>query len=242
MKKIIIFLCFLGLLSADTPVFKNPGIPAREYLEIKDYINKDIGFVLGKVNSELKQEKGKKYYEILVWENKHYQNKLKLNYDDLTTISEQRIDGRTGKVIEEFGQSQNGNITFKNSDKAINKYYYDADHNYYSRYAYMFSFRGFPFGQQQEVYFKTCMNEYAAAPLTMRLRNLGIENVKVKPGTIKCYKLELIVAGWQSAFNKDVYYLYFSVVKPHYFVRFFQKVEDGRWLSNELLKYEAFKN
>lgn len=241
LKKLLVFLCLLGFLTADAPVFKNPGIPSSEYFEIKDYINQNVGFVLGKVNLELKEYKGKKYYEVLVWENTHYQNKLKLNYADLTTISEQRIDGKTGKVIEEFGQSQNGNITFKNSEKGIEKYYYDNDHNYYSRYAYMFSFRGFPFGKQDEVYFKTYMNEYAAAPLTLRLRNLGIENVKVKPGTIKCYKLELSVAGWQSAFSKDIYYLYFSYEKPHYFVKFLQKVENGRWLANEVLKYNAKK-
>lgn len=241
MKKIFIFIFLVSFLFADTPVFKNPGIPAYEYYEIKDYINQNVGFVTGKVTMVLKEEKGRKYYELVVWENSYYQNKIKLNYADLTTIFEQRIDSKKNRIVEEFGRSRNGNIYFINSDKQINKIYYDADENYYSRYAYMMSFRGFPFGEKEEVYFKTYMNEYAASPLTLRLRNLGQEEIRVKPGVIKCYKLELSVAGWQSAFSKDIYYLYFSVEKPHYFVKFVQKVENGRWLANEVLKYSPKK-
>ncbi len=226
----------LSWLSAD-PVLSNPGIPNKEYYEIWDYINKDVGFVPSKVYVELKQNKGVKYYEIYVWENSYYQTKLKINYNDLTTISEQRIDGKKKKVIEEFGQSRFGNVIFKNKDKLIDKYYHDPDRNYYSRYGYLISFRGFPFEKKGEVTFKSYMFEYPASALTLRLKYLNTEQIKVKAGKFNCYKLELSVDGWQGAFSKDKYYFYYTVAKPHYFVRFDQKIDTGVWSSNELMLY-----
>lgn len=217
-------------------VFSNPGIPAVETYQVKNYINKDIGFVTASIKIELrKNDKGKPYYYLEGQDGAYYKNIAKVNYADLSTISEEKYDLKKNELVERIIVTKKGNTLF-NKEKDINKKY-KAETPIYSRYAYLLALRGFPFDKEKEISFKSYLAEYPPAALNMRLRNLGTKKVKTLAGVINCYKLELSVGGWQAPFSGDRWYLYFAKEPPHYFVKFTQKVEDGSWLSNELIEY-----
>jgi hypothetical protein len=226
------------VIFADSPVLKNPGIPKYEELVVRDYLNKDIGFVTAHIKIQLKNSKAGKYYAIEVKEGNEYKNLIKLNYSNLSTIIEERYNVRKNKLIEKYYRPSKNKVYFYNRDKSIDNVFDQNDLNIYSRYAYFMSLRGFPFEKEDEVRFKSYMNEYGNA-LTMRTIYKGKEKIKVPAGVFECYKLEMSVAGWQSNFAKDKYYLYFTVAKPHYFVKFDQKADTGQWLSNELISYKT---
>ena len=234
------FLPFALILFCSTlkdyaqPVLKNPGILESESYEIYDYINTSVGFVTAKVYSSLKERNGKKYYYINVKEGDIFSNEIELNYSDLTTISEKRVDLRTNSVVEYYSNYGDNIIHFFNKEYGLDKNFSTDEKNIYSRYAYFFSFSGFPFESEKDVTFKSYMCEYGNA-LTMRVTNVGKEMVSVKAGTFECYKLELAVAGWQSIFASDKYYFYFSVNKPHHFVKY-EEEDNGQWYADELIR------
>ena len=225
----------ITLVSATDPVFKNPGIPSEESFEIKDYIDNKIGFIVAKVNITLIEKNSTKYYHVTVNEGNIFLNEIEINYNDLTTLSEKRTDLRNNTVVELFKDLGNNKVLFTNKEKKINKVFKTVDKNIYSRYAYFFSLRGFPFAIGNVVSFKTYMFEYGDA-LNMRVTNISKTKVVVKTGTYDCYKLELSIAGWQSIFASDKYYLYFDVVSPHQFIKYEEKEDDGSWNANELIK------
>ena len=221
-------------LFAEKPVFNNPGIPPEESFNITDYIDDKTGFVTAKINILQKESNNAKYYNITVNEGDIFFNEIELNCSDLTTISEKRTDLRTKSVLEYFTRIGNDTIYFHNKEKRIDKKYSNNNKNIYSRYAYFFSFRGFPFDTKKAVEFKSYFSEYGDA-LTMKVTNLGKTTVTVKAGTFGCYKLELCVSGWQSIFAGDKYYLYFNVENPHQFIKY-EENDNGHWNANELIK------
>jgi hypothetical protein len=232
MKFSFIFLIFT--IHANSQVFKNPGIPESESYEISDRIDEKIGYVNAQVNIKLEEANHFKYYLLSVNEGNIFLNEIKINYSDLTTLSEKRKDLRSNTLIESYQVLEENEIRFYNKEKEIDADFTTDDMNIYSRYAYFFSFRGFPFDSEKEVCFKTYMFEYGNA-LTMKAINLGKTNVTVKAGIFECYKLELSVAGWQSLFAPDKYYLYFAVAGTHQFVKYEEKDGDI-WNANELTK------
>jgi hypothetical protein len=236
-KTSLLFLLLVSLqfVSFAQPVFKNPGIPSEETYEITDYIEVINGFVTSKITISLKENNGKKYYYLFVNEGNIYSNEIELNYSDLTTITEKRIDIKSNKLIESFTNNGNNTVHFYNKEKSIDKKFNTKETNIYSRYALFFSLSGFPFDKEKKVTFKTYMFEYGDA-LTMKVTNIGKQKVTVKAGTYECYKLELSIAGWQSVFASDKYYLYFAVANPHHFVKYEEKKSDGSWNANELVR------
>ena len=233
MKKILLLIILINpSIIKSQPVFKNPGIPESESFEITNYISKEIGFVTTKIEIKTEEKNHVKYYHILVNEGNIYSNDIEVNYNDLTTISEKRVDLKTNNIIEYYTKSNNL-VHFFNSEKKINKNFQVSDNNIYSRYAFFFSFRGFPFESANSVTFKSYMFEYGDA-LTMKVNNLGKKTVTVKAGSYNCYKLELSVSGWQSIFASDKYYLYFNVEKPHSFIKY-EENDDGVMNANDLI-------
>lgn len=124
-------LIFISIVTFGQPVFRNPGIPASESFEITDYINGKIGFVTAKINISLKERNGQKYYSITANEGNIYLNEMEINYYDLTTISEKRIDLRTNSIVEHYTNPGNNIIHFFNKEKNINKNFYNKDRNIY---------------------------------------------------------------------------------------------------------------
>jgi hypothetical protein len=229
----VLMLISLSRLLSGQPVFKNPGIPASEYFEISDYLDDKIGFVTAKFTITLKERDGKKYYFIQVNEGNFFLNTIEANYFDLTTITEKRTDIRTNSLVESYINKGNGIIHFYNKENKIDDDFHNGDKNIYSRNAFFFYFRGFPFGIGNSVKFESYMSEYGNA-LTLKLTHVSIEKVTVKAGIFECNKLELSVAGWQSLFAPNKFYLYFSAERPYQFVKYAEKGKDGTWKSNEL--------
>jgi hypothetical protein len=216
-------------------VFKNPGMPSLEIYEITDHIDNTIGYVNTKIASTLKESNGKKYYYIYVTEGNVFSNEIEVNYSDLTTISEKRVDLRTNTTVEYFTNNGKNLVHLFNKDKKLDKDYSTSEKNIYSRYAYFFAFSGFPFETEKSVTFKSYMFEYGDA-LPMKVTNLGRQKVTVKAGTFECYKLELSVAGWQSVFARDKYSLYYAVASPHHFVKYEETESGGKLNTNELIR------
>jgi hypothetical protein len=235
MKKIfpiILFAC--NTIVGSSQVFKNPGIADKESFEIIDFIDNKIGFVTTTVDINLFDRNGKMGYKIDVNEGGLFRDEIEINSSDLTTITEKRTDLHSNNLVELFSNTGSNVIHFVNSEKKINKNFYDKDKNIYSRYAYFIAFRGFPFKVGTCVAFRTYMFEYGSA-LTMKLTNTAIKKVTVKAGTFDCYKLELEVVGWQSLFVSGKFYFYYAVEKPHIFVKY-EEYDDGKWNANELLR------
>lgn len=229
MRFTIICSLFLMLAFADQPVMSNPGIPAKESLTVYDYINKDVGYVTALISI---QKKGN-YYVIESKEGSYYTNFITLNVSDLTTVAERRVDTRKNQIVEAYSLTGD-QVYFYNRDKGVSLKDKAPDKNIYSRYAFMFSLRGYPFEKADSVTFKTYMFEYGNY-LPINVAYKGKTAVKVKAGSFDCYKLELSIGGWQQVFAASKYYLYFTVAKPHQFIKFDQKVDSGAWLSNEVI-------
>jgi hypothetical protein len=223
------------IIAIGQPVFKNPGISESESFEIYDYLDNSLGYVNSIINVSLKENKGNKYYYIHVNEGNIFSNEIEVNFNDLTTISEKRTDLRNNSVVEYFTNNGNGIIHFFNKEKGIDKSFNNSDKNIYSRYAYFFSFRGFPFEVGKSVTFNSYMFEYGDV-LPMKLKNLSKQIVNLKTGTFECYKLELSVSGWLSLFSSYKSYLYFSASDTHQFLKYEEMDDKGVWNVDELMK------
>jgi hypothetical protein len=221
--------------SSAPPVLRNPGLPTRFTMEIRDHLDDKRGYVTAVISIAQQQDSCGKFYAVACREGDAYANDIRLNCADLTSVSEKRTDLRSGSVIEQYQRRDRGRVHFTNAEKRINRDFAIADDNVYSRYAYFVSFMGYPFETRGEVRFKTFMFEYGNA-LPMRLCNLGSCRITVPAGGFDCYKLRLSVGGWQSMFSHDAWYLYFDVKPPHHFVRY-DELDNGRWYSNDLVSY-----
>jgi hypothetical protein len=229
-----LFLFFTPGIRAETAL-KNPGIPESASIELSDRIDQPTGYVVAKVTISVHQENDQKLYLIHVTEGDLFSSRIKLDYDHLTTISEHRYDDKTGQLIESYLNNGDGIVHFFNKDKGIDKQFVNREKNIYSRYAYFLSFEGFPFEVGKSVTFTSYVSEYGDA-LPMKLSCVGKELVAVQAGTFDCYKLELSVAGWQSFFASDKYYLYYAVENPHQFIKYEEKDKNGEWYANELIR------
>jgi hypothetical protein len=239
---IVLNLVFLLTLSSPLvsgaradAVLKNPGIPESESLEFSDRIDPQTGYVTARVNISVQKENNRKTYLIKVAEGDLYLNTIQLDYNHLTTISEDRYDNNTGDLLESYRNDGNGRIHFFNREKGINKHFTNTDKNIYSRYAYFLSFGGFPFEVGKSVLFSSYVSEYGDA-LPMKLSCIAKEAVTVKAGTFECYKLELTVAGWQSLFSSDKFYLYYAADPPHRFIKYEEQDKNGEWYANEFIR------
>ncbi len=230
----LVFSILIGWNVFSQPVFKNPGLPDKESFTLHEYFDPKIGYITSKIDIDLIERDGSKYYSVQVNEGGDYLNRIELNYSDLTTISEKRYNLKTN-TLEQYYIRKNDTIHFYDKSKGINKIIPTNETNIYSSFAYFISFRGFPFKIGNSVTFKTYMYMYGDV-LTMKLKNVAIEKITVKAGTYNCYVLELSVGGWQSLFATDKYYLYFAVAPPHIFVEYKEKI-DGTWMPDEIVSH-----
>jgi hypothetical protein len=231
---ILIVLIARGISSQ--PVFKNPGLPDSESFELKEYFDPVVKYVTTKISVNLKERNGLKYYYVYVNEGNKFTTEMEINYNDLTTISEKRVDLSNNTVTESFTHTAN-RVHFCNKAKKVDLKVETDEKNIYSPYAFLISFSGFPFDKEKSVAIKSYIYEYGDV-LTMKVTNLGKQKVTVKAGSFECYKLELAVGGWQSLFASQKSYLYFTVANPHHFVQYEEKDDNGKWNADELVKIE----
>ncbi|GBR73736.1 protein DUF3108 [Candidatus Termititenax aidoneus] len=236
MRKICFLLLILaGAAALEVPLapLNNNAYPERVQYVVKDYINKEVGFVTANISAQIVTRQGRKYYQLESIEGKYFRNTALLSQADFTTVEEKRYDEH-GELIESFAARPDGAVNFFHRDKKIDLTAKNPG-NVYSRYAFLISLSGFPFEQKDKVVMNVYMFEYGNV-LPLRAVYQGKEKIKVPAGEFECYKLELAVDGLLGLFAPDKYYLYYTVAAPHHFVRFYQKVDDGSWLANELVK------
>ena len=233
LKLVLLLLCLPTLSTTTTPVLRNPGLPVREAFVIHEYLDAKTGYVTSTIHIELKGDNDSKYYAIVVDEGGLYRNEINVNYADLTTISEKRIDLKDNKVVQSF-EKKGDQVHFFNAEKSLDKTYTTNETNIYSPLAYLVAFRGFPFKEGNRVSFKTYMYAYGGV-LSMNLEQIGVKTVSVKAGTFTCNVLALSVGGWQSLFAPEKYYFYYSVDYPYPFVKF-EDMEDGKLMADELVR------
>jgi hypothetical protein len=231
-------LLLLGLAAAETPLppLNNNGYPERIQYVVKDYINKDVGFVTANILVRAVTAQGQKYFRVESIEGNYFRNSVTMDYADFQTVAEERWDilGGGAHLLESFRRLPDGKINFFHWAKNINLTAKNPG-NVYSRYAFLVSLSGFPFEQKDKIVMNVYMFEYGNV-LPLRAVYQGKETVQSPAGEFECYKLELAVDGVLGFFAPDKYYLYYTVAAPHHFVRFYQKVDDGSWLANELIK------
>ena len=218
---------------AQTPVLKNPGIPANEHFTISDHLD-DGRLVTAEFQISLNDKACKKFYNVTIKEGDAFLNEIVLNYDDLTSVSEKRTDLKKNKITEDYIYEGNNKVYYYFYEKSSKTDFSISDNNIYSRYAYFISFRGFPFGVGNSAYFKTFMYEIDDE-VPMKLICTDRLKVQVKAGCFDCYKLELSVAGWWSLVARNKFYLYFTADALHRFIKYEEKGKDGN-LSNELIE------
>ena len=210
------YLMLLVSLSAinifSQPVFKNPGLPSSFTFELSEYFDPVVKYDTTKISVSQKEKNGTKYFHIFVNEGNKFTTEMEINYTDLTTISEKRVDLSNNTVVESFSHNKN-QILFYNKAKNVNLNVKTDEKNIYSPYGFLISFSGFPFEKEKGVTIKSYIYEYGDV-LTMKVTNLGKQKVSVKAGSFECYKLELAVGGWQSMFASQKSYLYFTVAVP----------------------------
>ncbi|MDR2428346.1 MAG: DUF3108 domain-containing protein [Candidatus Margulisbacteria bacterium] len=236
MRKIwflLLLLIYGAVAEAPLPPLHNNGYPEHIQYVVKDYINKEVGFVTANISAQIVTKQGQKYYQLESVEGKYFRNTALLNQADFTTVEEKRYNERS-ELIESLTAQPDGTVKFFHRDKKINLTAKNPG-NVYSRYAFLISLSGFPFEQKDKVALNVYMFEYGNV-LPLRAVYQGREKIKVPAGEFECYKLELAVDGLLGLFAPDKYYLYYTVAAPHHFVRFYQKVDDGSWLANELIK------
>jgi hypothetical protein len=234
-------VCLLGLAHgalAEKPALRNPGLPARWSMDIRDYLDAAGGYVTAHTTVSLVQEAGRRYVSVACREGDYYSTEIRLNYADLTTVWEKRTDLRSQAVVEQYAWVDRDHVRFTSARKPLDREFHVADRNIYSRYAYLVSLMGFPFDVAREVHFSTFSWEYGDA-LCMHVRNLGPCWVMVTAGGFNCYKLEISVGSWQGVFSRDKFYLYLTQAPPHHFVRYDEPGDNGRVYTNELMSYTA---
>jgi len=239
MRQVILSLLMfsVNLSFSQIPVLKNPGIPSAKHYTITDRL--DSGeWVTTDIKISLVDEVGKKHYKVIINEGSYFLNDIDLNFDDLTSISERRTSIKDNSLVENYAYKGDNTVYYFYREKGIDKNFKVSDNNIYSRYAYFVSFQGFPFAVGKTVYFRTYMYEYGDA-VNMKLSCIDTTKVDVKAGSFDCYKLELCVTGWLSAFAPRKFYLYFDKEAPHQFVKYEEKAEDGKWIANELIKVDC---
>jgi hypothetical protein len=233
---IISFISLIAIRISSQAVFKNPGLPNYEYFELNEYFDPVVKYVNTKISVSLKERDGLKYYYVYVNEGNKFSTEMEINYNDLTTISEKRVNLSNNEVEGSFTYNKN-QVHFFDKAKNVNMNVKTDEQHFYSPFAYLISFSGFPFEKQKSVNIKSYIYEYGDV-LTMKVSNLGKQKISVKAGNFECYKLELTVGGWQSLFTSQQSFLYFTVESPHYFVQYEEKDDNGKWNADQLIKLE----
>lgn len=92
-------------------------------------------------------------------------------------------------------------------------------------------FRAFPFGDGIEIRFNLVMDGRGGGPIgafAMYVREIGREEMRTPAGAFEACKLEMGVPGAAGLFAaKYKYCFWYSVDKPHYFLKYYEKSTGG---------------
>lgn len=103
--------------------------------------------------------------------------------------------------------------------------------NYVDVNTLYYTFRGFPFGDQQRIVFNLIMDGRGNSDIginKMYVEEIAREDIEVKAGHFDTYHLEMGVAGFRGLFaSKYKYSFWFTAEEPHYLVKYKDHAKGG---------------
>lgn len=155
-------------------------------------------------------------------------------------ISYKKVN-RSGEMLE-FAAYSKGKLTISIPAKRVNKSV-SLPSTYYDSFTLNYALRKFKFGKTDSIYINLAYHDPGNTRVVkMQVKNKGIETVKIKSGSFKCYKLEmgtcnpLDVAIWPYK-----YYFWFTTDANHFFVKFQGRQRDSSSITSELAIYKVGK-
>ncbi len=221
-------LISMALVRAEEPVslITDPGVPDGERIVWRtSRRDKEPEFTT--VTWRAKNRGVKPVYEITAVTGERKQAKYIIDRRDLRLIwcrvLRNTEDGKSEVVIDVKDGYQHLIHDFKNKRKE--KEIEHRPHGYNGSIL-LFSLRGFPFGEQNELRLRLTPPFIPRMPLWIwrmwksRVRFLGEESVTVPAGTFGCHKLEVAASGGLIRQFTSEYYLWYAKEPPHHFVKY----------------------
>ena len=114
--------------------------------------------------------------------------------------------------------------------------------NAYDMQSLYYVFRAFPF-EKDEINVNLVMHDPGnIRNVGMTVKKVAVEEIEVASGKFVCYKLEMGCSNIiERVFWPHKYYFWYTVAKPHHFVKFAGKEADLTVVTNELLSYKVGK-
>lgn len=224
---ILFFLLTLSLvicvceLTADAKgVFFNPGVPDIEKIT---YGFEDDGAFRTWTDTVRKVNRG----SLAVYE---WGDKIVIRGDDFRPISVHLVDeqGRAQIAVDYTDHKAHVVIPAEKIDKWI-----EVPDDAYDMFTLFYVLRGFPYEREKRVEFPLVMSKPHIVKVSLEV--VSKENITVRAGTFLCYKLRMKPAGIFGYFYRKSWYFWFTVEKPHHFVKHLSP--EGEVI--ELVSYEA---
>jgi len=224
LKKLLIVLpfvvCFCECTVDAKGIFANPGVPDLEKIT---YGYEENGVLRTWTDTVRKVNKN----NTTVYE---WGNKIILRGEDFRPITVRLADetGETQIAIDYIDQKAHFVIPIEKIDEWI-KVPDDA----YDMLTLFYVLRGFPYERKKKIKFPLVMPKPRVMKVSLEVVNK--ENVTVRAGTFLCYKLQMYLAGILGRFYRKKWYFWFTVAKPHHFVKY----EPPTGETIELVDYEV---
>jgi len=202
---LLFVLCFYEWTSDAKSLISNPGVPDVEKIT---YGLEDNGNLRTWTDTVRKVNKN----NMTVYE---WGNKMVLRGDDFRPISVHIVDeqGRTQIAIDYTNQKTHVVIPIEKIDKWI-----EVPDDAYDMLTLFYVLRGFPYEHKKKIKFPLVIPKPRVVKVSLEL--ISKENVTVRAGTFLCYKLQMKLSGIFGRFYRKNWYFWFTVEKPHHFVKY----------------------
>lgn len=187
-----------------SPQLQDPNIPNGEKITYNLYAGNEVSTVEDEIS--VKEEKGKKIYEIIS-KSKAADQKIKIEAESmLSFFSETLQKGKDAVVRRQIELVENKSKTKEGEIRLMDFQ------------GILYYLRGFPFDKLKSMKVRTLGTD-SDNSLQMEIIVTGKEIVKVNGKGIQCYKLKFGLTGILGALVGKTY-LWYSVSSPHYLVRY----------------------
>jgi len=213
-------ICFCECTADAKDLLFNPGVPDIEKIT---YGFEDNGMFRTWTDTVRKVNRD----NMIVYE---WGDKIVIRGDDFRPIAIQIVDeqGRAQIAINYTDRKAHVVIPAEKIDKWI-----EVPDDAYDMFTLFYVFRGFPYEREKRIKFPLVMPKPHIAKVSLEV--VSKESITVRAGTFLCYKLRMRPAGIFGYFYRKNWYFWFTVEKPHHFVKHLSP--EGEVI--ELVSYEA---
>jgi len=200
-----LLICFCEWTADARSLFSNPGVPDAEKIT---YGFEDNGVLETWTDTVREVNRG----NMTVYE---WGDKIVIKGDDFRPISVHIADeqGSTQIAIDYINRKAHVVIPIEKIDKWI-----EVPDDAYDMLTLFYVLRGFPYEREKKIKFPLVMPKPRVVKVS--LEQVSKESVTVRAGTFLCYKLQMKLAGILGRFYRKKWYFWFSVEKPHHFVKY----------------------